>query len=148
MTKSPIIISTASWQQCRNFIRPIREQVFIKEQAVPVELEWDNDDEIALHIIAQNDQLDYVATARLLPDGVIGRMAVLKLWRNQGYGTAMLSKMLQICLERNVTAMLNAQTQAVGFYQKAGFKIQGKEFMDAGIPHYKMIHSEPDSDDE
>lgn len=143
MSNPSTIITTTHWQQSRQIICPIREQVFIREQAVPPELEWDSDDARALHILAQNAQLDYVATARLLPDGYIGRMAVLKPWRKQGFGTAMLNKLLQLCLQRNVTPVLNAQTHAIEFYQKAGFEISGNEFMDAGIPHYKMIYQPP-----
>ena len=139
MAETPIITVT-NWKSCHSLIKPIRQQVFIDEQAVPEALEWDDDDQHAVHLLAQNTQLDYVATARLLPDGHIGRMAVLKAWRKQGIGTAMLSRLLQLCIEKNINAIVNAQIQARPFYQKAGFEIMGKEFMDAGIPHIKMIY--------
>ena len=82
-----------------------------------------------------------VGTARLLPDGHIGRMAVLKEWRGKGYGSAMLQKMLEeLRNRRKQIVMLNAQASAVKFYEKFGFKVSGKEeFLEAGILHVKMI---------
>ncbi|MEK7303034.1 MAG: GNAT family N-acetyltransferase, partial [Pseudomonadota bacterium] len=79
-------------------------------------------------------------TARLLPDGHIGRMAVLREWRGKGVGSAMLQRILEESSHRGMQkAMLNAQMAAIKFYEKFGFQVSGEEFMEAGIPHIKMI---------
>ena len=122
------------WPACRM----VRQRVFIDEQKVPVELEWDNADETAIHLLASlDDQL--VACARVLSDGHIGRMAVLPEWRGQGVGMALLLQAIQICRELEIThARLSAQTHATGFYQKAGFEICSQPYIDAGLLHVDM----------
>ena len=117
---------------------PIREAVFIKEQNVPEVDEWDNDDEHALHLIASLDG-NAIGTARLTPKGTIGRMAVLKSFRNQGVGSAMLDRLIEVAKQSKFESVtLNAQRSAEGFYAKYGFTAQGDEFIDAGIPHIAM----------
>ena len=121
-------------------IKHVRETVFIKEQNVPVELEWDDADHTALHVIAKTNNGDAIATARLLENGHIGRMAVLEAFRFKGIGTRMLNTLLEKARESGFyQVFLNAQTSAVGFYQKSGFNPEGDEFLDAGIPHYRMV---------
>jgi len=121
-------------------IKFVRETVFIKEQHVPVDLEWDTEDQTAQHVIAKTENGDVIATARLLNNGHIGRMAVLEPFRYQGVGTKMLSRLIDKAKQNGLkNVFLNAQSSAVNFYIKAGFCIVGNEFMDAGIPHYKMI---------
>lgn len=121
-------------------IKFVRETVFIKEQHVPVDLEWDNDDQTAQHVIAKTENGDVIATARLLNNGHIGRMAVLEPFRFQGIGTKMLNRLIEKARQNGLKdVFLNAQISAVNFYTKAGFCIVGNEFMDAGIPHYKMV---------
>lgn len=125
-------------------IRSVREQVFIHEQAVPEALEWDGLDEECLHLLAMHPRHGALATARLCYDGRtghahIGRMAVLKDWRQQGIGSAMLDMLIEHADMQGLDALeLNAQTHAVGFYRKSGFEVCGEEFLDAGIPHYRM----------
>jgi predicted GNAT family N-acyltransferase len=120
-------------------IKAVREQVFIREQHVPEELEWDEHDAEAIHLVALDKNEQVIATARLLADGHIGRMAVLETWRKHGVGSAMLAKLLLIAQQRQLTRVfLHAQTSAVGFYEHHGFKALGDEFMDAGIPHRYM----------
>jgi len=122
-------------------IKSIREQVFINEQNVPVELEWDGLDEHCLHCLVSNADGISVATARLHQDkhAHIGRMAVIKPYRQQGIGSMMLTALLEQAKEIGVLKVdINAQTMAMGFYQRAGFIAVGDEFDDAGIPHYKM----------
>jgi predicted GNAT family N-acyltransferase len=133
-------IRIADWQDDGHFLRMIREAVFINEQQVPVELEWDDSDCRCMHILAFNQRGWPIGTARLLPDGHIGRMAVLKEWRRKGVGSAMLHRILDEAKKQHIqNAVLNAQTVAIGFYKKFGFKVTGEEFLDAGIPHVKMV---------
>lgn len=132
-------VCVVSWEHEASVLRAIRTAVFIHEQQVPEDMEWDEFDAISLHVLAFNADGQPVGTARLLPDGHIGRMAVLKEWRGQGIGSAMLQKILEELTKRHQQkAMLNAQTYAVPFYEKFGFQVCGEEFMEAGIPHVKM----------
>ena len=120
-------------------IKTVREEVFIREQHVPAELEWDEQDAEAIHVVAYNDNDQVIGTARLLADGHIGRMAVLEPWRKNGVGSAMLEKLLLVAQQRNLSKVfLHAQTSAIGFYKHHGFRTLGEEFMDAGIPHRYM----------
>ncbi len=134
-----IQIRRVTWEDESQALRYIRETVFIKEQCVPVELEWDEFDPVCLHILAVDGDGQLVGTARLLPDGHIGRIAVLKEWRKQGVGSALLQWMIEeMKSSGRQQAMLNAQTDAVKFYEKFGFRVVGDRFMDAGIPHVQM----------
>jgi len=122
-------------------IEEIRTRVFIKEQNVPVELEWDEFDNDSTHILAYYNNKP-VGTARLLNDGHIGRMAVLKEYRNRKIGENMLKYILDIAKKRSIENLeLSAQEHAVDFYKKYGFSVTSDVYMDAGIPHYTMIYS-------
>jgi predicted GNAT family N-acyltransferase len=132
-------IRIVSWNHEAPALRAIRTTVFIQEQQVPEALEWDEFDAVSVHALALDAAGLPIGTARLLPDGHIGRMAVLKPWRGQGFGAALLQVLLEELRQRQQKkAMLNAQTYAVPFYQKFGFNVCSEEFMDAGIPHVKM----------
>lgn len=133
-------VRVANWKDDGLALRTIRETVFIREQRVPVELEWDEFDPNCLHLLAIDLAGNPIGTARLLPDGVIGRMAVLKEWRNRDVGSTLLLRLLEEAWKRKIQHVtLNAQLPAKGFYGKFGFRIAGEEFMDAGIPHVRMI---------
>ena len=135
-------VEIVSWEEAATALRVVRTAVFIREQQVPEELEWDQFDAISVHALAVNNAGQPVGTARLLPDGHIGRMAVLKEWRGQGLGSALLTKLLQVLVKRRqFQAQLHAQTSAIPFYKKFGFEIVGEEFIEAGIPHVKMTLS-------
>lgn len=119
----------------------IRREVFIVEQKVPVELEWDEMDAVSLHAIATDELGRAVGTGRLLPDGHIGRMAVRRGNRKGGAGGAILTALIQEAKARgHKVVMLNAQTHVQDFYARFGFVPEGEEFMDAGIPHIRMRH--------
>ncbi|MCV6627689.1 MAG: GNAT family N-acetyltransferase, partial [Cellvibrionaceae bacterium] len=121
----------------------IRREVFIDEQNVPEEEEIDPRDPECVHFIAFDQQGDPVATARLLPEGQIGRMAVKKSQRGTGLGARLLMAAVEYALAQKLQPIyLHAQTQAIGFYQRCGFKAEGPEFMDAGIPHRNMIYQQ------
>jgi len=134
------LIRIVSWQDEAPVLRIIRTTVFIREQQIPEDLEWDEFDLISMHVLALSSDGQLIGTARLLPSGYIGRMAVLKEWRGKGFGSAMLQRILEELRNRGMQkAMLNAQTIAIKFYEKFGFQVYGEEFIEAGIPHVKMI---------
>lgn len=113
--------------------------VFIVEQRVPESLEWDEFDAVSMHALAQDADGQAIGTGRLLPDGHIGRMAVVRDWRGRGVGSAVLEFLVDCAQKRGDGAVhLNAQTHAIGFYQRYGFVAHGDEFQDAGIPHRQM----------
>ena len=132
-------IRRAEWPRDRDALRRVRSRVFIEEQGVPAALEWDADDENAVHLLAEDSLSDPIGTARLLSTGQIGRMAVLERWRGRGVGSALLREILSIALaDGRPRPFLNAQTSALPFYRRAGFLPVGPEFLEAGIPHQKM----------
>jgi predicted GNAT family N-acyltransferase len=133
-------VRDANWLTDGPALRAIRETVFIHEQHVPVELEWDELDADCLHILALDSAGNPIGTARLLPDGHIGRMAVLREWRGQGVGSALLQRLLEEAKKWPLRQVIvNAQTYAAGFYTRLGFRTAGEEFIDAGIPHVRMV---------
>ena len=120
-------------------LRAIRTKVFVEEQRVPEALEWDGLDESSRHVMAVSADGTPVGTGRLLRDGHIGRMAVLKEWRGRGVGSALFERLLSIAGSMGLDEVkLHAQTHAIGFYAKQGFAVEGEEFMEAGIPHVEM----------
>lgn len=132
-------VELVEWIKAEQPIRAIRETVFIHEQAVPVDLEWDGLDPQCAHVLAWNDLGDAIGTARMQESGTLGRMAVLRDWRGRGVGRLMLNRLLDLAAKRGLARVtLSAQTHALGFYEKAGFQVIGEPFMDAGIPHRKM----------
>jgi predicted GNAT family N-acyltransferase len=138
-----IHVRLADWQKDNAELRRIRETVFIAEQAVPPELEWDAEDAEALHFLVYEG--DYpIGTARLLPDGHIGRVSVLKDWRGLKVGDALLRAVIAEAEKRGLQQqMLSAQVQATPFYERLGFAIVSGEYLDAGIPHVDMVrHSQ------
>jgi predicted GNAT family N-acyltransferase len=136
---SPFTVRILAWREARPLARPVRDKVFIEEQRVPQELEWDEWDESSDHAVAVDAAGNAIGTARLLPDGRIGRMAVLKERRGKGVGAALLRAMLDRARERSMMrAVLHAQVRAAGFYRRFGFRERGGEFLEAGIPHVEM----------
>jgi predicted GNAT family N-acyltransferase len=119
----------------------VRTQVFQNEQGVPAELEFDDDDDRAVHFVAQAGGV-VVGTARIVWGGdyaKIGRMAVLRQWRGRGIGRGLLDAAVERARQQGKTcAVLNAQTQAMELYAKAGFTAVGEEFEEAGILHRRM----------
>ncbi len=102
-------------------------------------MEIDDQDSHAQHFLVMNNNQQPVATGRLLGNGHIGRMAVLKEFRKQGVGSRLLTNIIDEARRLGINEIfLNAQTGATGFYEKNDFVVQGEEFMDAGIPHIKM----------
>jgi predicted GNAT family N-acyltransferase len=133
-------VELVDWLEAEPVIRAIREAVFISEQAVPEELEWDGLDPLCTHALVWNDLGDAIGTARMQAEGTIGRMAVLKDWRSRGAGRALLQTLLELATRHGLSRVtLAAQLHALGFYERAGFHAVGDPFMDAGIPHRLMV---------
>ncbi len=132
-----LTIITTDWQSHKPALMRLREQVFINEQHVPVELEWDELDAEAVHLLATHNGAA-VGCARVVGNQ-IGRMAVLMDWRNHGVGMALLDKAVQVVRQHGFPgAKLSAQTHAIGFYQKVGFQITSEPYLDANILHVDM----------
>ena len=131
-------IEIMDWETARAHASPIRFTVFCEEQGVPLEIELDDQDAVSIYVVAYEDGRP-VATGRLLPDGHIGRMAVLKDWRGRGIGGAMLGRLIERARERgDREVVLSAQIHAARFYQTHGFVPHGDEYMEAGIRHREM----------
>ena len=135
-------IKTTRWNEDKTALSEIRRKVFIEEQNVPEELEWDDFDQDCIHVLVTNENNKPVACGRLKADGHIGRMAVLKEHRKTGIGTLILNELLNHAEILPIKKVyLHAQTTAIKFYEKQGFKVNSEEFMDANIPHKSMEKS-------
>jgi predicted GNAT family N-acyltransferase len=131
-------IEVLPWENARAHAAPIRFTVFVEEQGVPLDIEMDDMDAQCLHAVAYQEGVP-VGTARLLPDGHIGRMAVLKQWRRRGIGGRMLHALTEQARRRGEREVaLSAQVHAVGFYRAHGFVEEGAEYLEAGIRHQAM----------
>ncbi|QOZ29874.1 Acetyltransferase [Bradyrhizobium ivorense] len=127
------------WEEAQERAKSIRYSVFVEEQGVPVELEWDDKDATSWHALGFAEDGTPVATGRLLADGHIGRMAVLKPARGTGVGARVLDALMVKAAELGYPRLiLNAQTHAAPFYARAGFEPVGEEFVEAGISHIEM----------
>jgi predicted GNAT family N-acyltransferase len=143
-SSEPFRVRRVDWTHERGKLRAVRIEVFVREQAVSESLEWDGRDQAAVHVLAEDDAGRPVGTARLLPSGQIGRMAVLPAWRGRGVGKALLRELLRIASADDFPLpFLNAQTSALPFYRRAGFVPVGEEFQEAGIPHRRMVLQVP-----
>lgn len=127
------------WPTHQEALRVIRTKVFVEEQRVPQELEWDGEDDVCHHFLAIDEAGRRVGCGRLMPTGQIGRMAVLKDERGKGIGRLILDAAIDKGLALGFRQLfLHAQKDAIPFYRKAGFLPEGDEFMEAGIPHQSM----------
>ncbi|MDN3522488.1 GNAT family N-acetyltransferase [Halomonas ramblicola] len=131
-------IREGDWEALGEAAGEIRRVVFIEEQRVPIEEEWDGRDPECRHFLALLDGTP-VGTARLLPDAHIGRVAVLREARGQGIGEALMAAAIATARRHGHAGIeLAAQTHALPFYERLGFEAFGPEFLDAGIPHRNM----------
>ena len=132
-----------AWQEASQEAYLIRKQVFVEEQGVPEDMELDEHDLSAKHALAYLDAL-CVGTGRLVrinsDHAQIGRMAVLKAYRNQHIGKAILTSLISLAKTEGVSKVsLHAQVSAISFYAKLGFEAEGPIFDEAGIAHRNMI---------
>ena len=136
-------LKTGTWAELGQDAARVREEVFVIEQKIPIEMEWDSQDADALHAVAYNGLGQAIGTARLLehtPEvAKIGRMAVKLTLRGGGIGHALLQALLLQAKQRGFNqVLLHAQRSAQRFYEQAGFAVTGEPFDEVGIPHIEM----------
>lgn len=132
-------IELMSWEQAQTIAGPIRFAIFVGEQNVPPGIELDDKDAECMHAVAYDVDGKAIGTGRLLPDGHIGRMAVVKEWRRRGVGAALLDALVEEARRRgHKEVVLSAQLQAAEFYRAHGFEAEGKVYQEAGILHQAM----------
>jgi len=135
-------VRLVDWTDAAEALRAVRTAVFIVEQRIPANLEWDADDARSVHALAAAAGGAPIGCGRLLPDGHIGRMAVVAPWRRRGVGAALLARLVDAARARgDARVVLNAQTQAMPFYAAFGFAPVGAPFVEAGIPHRAMARA-------
>ena len=135
---SQFTIRTGSWDELKNDAKLIREQVFIQEQQIAVEDEWDAEDTVSVHFVVY-DQDQPIATARLLKNNSVGRVAVLKSHRGTGIGKLLMQQITQQAKHQQREFLkLSSQVHAIQFYAGLGFKVEGEQYLDCGIPHIEM----------
>lgn len=142
-------IYTTTWQQDGKRLGALRREVFIVEQQVPEELEWDEHDSSAVHFACEEISLvAVVGTARLVLDiqngkATMGRLCVAKPFRHQKIATHLMHKILVYCTEQKFRSIeLHAQLYLRPFYESLGFVAQGETYMEAGIEHITMLRNE------
>lgn len=132
-------VRSASWLGDGARIRHVRELVFVREQNVPPQLEWDGLDAECRHALVETAGGEPIGTGRLAADGRIGRLAVLKAFRGQGVGDAIVVHLIDAARAAGMRrCYLYSQVHALGFYERYGFVAHGPEFMEADIPHQEM----------
>lgn len=137
--ESEFSVNRAEYARDVDALRAVREPVFVQEQQVPIELEWDAFDPQCVHVLARDRTGRPIGTGRLTPERKIGRMAVLREWRGKGVGEAMLRALLDEAAHHRLPEVrLHAQVSALSFYAKHGFVPIGDRFMEAGIEHQTM----------
>jgi predicted GNAT family N-acyltransferase len=137
-----IELVSGDWDQLGPDAARIRDAVFVREQGIPAELEWDEEDPRSTHVVIYRTApvREAVATARLLAGGWIGRVAVVKSARRAGLGHLLIEALVKVAREHGEpAARLYAQTYAMPFYEGCGFTVVGEPFEEAGIPHIEMI---------
>ena len=127
------------WEEAQPVAGPLRFAIFVGEQNVPPGIELDDLDAGCAHAVAYDVDGKAIGTGRLLPDGHIGRMAVVVEWRRRGIGAEILEALIGEARKRgHKEVILSAQLRAAEFYRRAGFVAEGKVFEEAGILHQKM----------
>lgn len=120
-------------------LHAVRDEVFVREQRVPVDIEHDALDPVSLHVLARDDAGQAIGAGRLTPDHRVGRMAVLPAWRGRGVGEALLAELTRVARAQGWRELtLHAQVGALGFYQRHGYLPVGPRFTEAGIEHQAM----------
>ena len=134
-------IKQGDWDQLQQDAKLIRTQVFICEQGITEADEWDDQDVISQHFVIY-DQDQPIATARLLENNSVGRVAVLKAYRGQGLGQMIMLEIISYAQkQRRSVLTLSSQVHAISFYKKLGFTVQGNSYDECGIPHIEMTMS-------
>lgn len=134
-------VKQGNWDQLQQDAKLIRTLVFIQEQGIAEADEWDEQDAISQHFVIY-DQDQPIATARLLQNNSVGRVAVLKAYRGQGLGQMIMLDIIAYARQQGRAFLhLSSQVHAMSFYQQLGFVVQGDEYDECGILHIEMIMS-------
>jgi len=142
MTLATLKFKLYKWEDAKNILIPLRKSVFIREQLVPEEVEWDDWDNKANHIVLTFHNSPIGCSRLIFIDKILylERMAIIKSKRNQGFGSKLVYEIIRIAKNKKIKEIrISAQIQAMSFYQKIGFIAQGEIFNDAGIKHIKMM---------
>jgi predicted GNAT family N-acyltransferase len=132
-------VQLMTWEEAQAVAAPLRFAIFVGEQNVPAGIELDDMDGKCLHAVAFDQAGKAIGTGRLLPEGKIGRMAVVKEWRRRGVGAELLEALVGEARRRGLAEVkLSAQLQAAEFYRAHGFVAEGKVYKEAGILHQAM----------
>lgn len=133
-------LAFADWRTDGAAIRSVRNAVFTVEQGIPETLDFDGRDHECAHVLARLGDGTPIGTARMLPDGHVGRIAVEKQWRGRGVGSSLVEYLCEAACQRGLAYVyLNSQVQAAGFYTCLRFEARGDTFMEAGIEHVLMV---------
>jgi YbgC/YbaW family acyl-CoA thioester hydrolase len=140
-----VTVKLGSWAELGTHAAAIRTAVFVEEQRIPMDMEWDEADATAVHAVAYNGLGQAIGTGRLLQhatgSGKIGRMAVNRVLRGSSLGRELLGALMAAARERGDTeVLLHAQRSAEGFYSRLGFRPRGEPFDEVDIPHIEMVH--------
>ncbi len=136
---SAVTVTETTWEKDQVAIKSVRVPVFVEEQEVPYEVDFDDFDAGAVHWLAYDGDFIPIGTARMLEDGHFGRMAVLKWSRKQGVGREiMLAAIDYAAAEGLKTIFLHAQLAAIAFYHALGFYSYGEVFKTADMDHIAM----------
>ncbi len=141
-----VTVKTGSWSELGEHAGAIRTAVFVEEQGIPLEMEWDEADKTAVHAVAYNGLGQAIGTGRLLQhapgSAKIGRMAVSRVLRGSSLGRELLNTLVAQAEQRGDTeVLLHAQRSAEGFYARLGFAPRGEPFDEVEIPHIEMVRS-------
>lgn len=133
-------IRRTRWQDDQAALAAIRRKVFIEEQHVPEDMEWDEHDADSVHFLAEDADGSAVGCVRLVPGGQVSRLSVLEDRRSEGIGRRLLAAAIDEARALGLREVfLHAQTHATSFYEAAGFSVDGGIFLEAGIPHRLMV---------
>ncbi len=136
---SEFTVVVGDWHSLQQHAKHIRELVFILEQDIAPEDEWDDQDPISIHFVVY-DADQPIATARLLSNDHVGRVAVLKDYRSKGIGKLVMQEIIALAKQQQRKELiLSSQVYATQFYSGLGFAVQGESYLDCGIPHVDMV---------
>lgn len=137
-------VRAGTWEADSRDIRCVRNTVFTEEQGIDESLDFDGHDAQCVHVLARSPDGAAIGTARMLPDGHVGRIAVLAPWRGRGIGTRLVEHLVAAAADAGISEVhLHAQVHAAGFYERLGFEAHGEPFLEAGIEHVRMARRIP-----
>ena len=136
-----IQVSLARWERDRAAIRSVRNTVFTVEQGISENVDFDGRDHECVHVLAHTEGKT-IGTARMLPDGHVGRIAVHEAWRGRGVGTRLVEYLTEVARDQGFSEIhLHSQAHATAFYSRLGFETRGEPFIEAGIEHVLMVRN-------